>query len=406
MALGLAALAVGGRLTGTGPTGPEKRKLLEESGWQSHSVNVAPPGAEPRWIDYTNFGPVSVPIAITAASWEGVQEGQKPHHEVAADVTGRVARILLDTSYLKGMATFFQAATGGAAGVASAAGNVVNTMVPYGGGLAGLERLVDPTVRATDVPGASTAARIPGLSGLLPEQIGLYGKPKTTGENDLAAQVLLPWRTSTTRPDPVAQEVARLTAAGQSTGVRAFSDTYAGAKQSPEQQRLLQGEAGKMMATYLADYIARPEYAAATDEGKARTLSNAAATAYELADLRLGDQLERDPRHKALLSWASVPHYEGMKGTPEQMREKNFEIAQAKAKLAEYRQKYKDPDLADAHLLKDDRKAFFASQLPPMDSNYLRLKKAVVDKVFGGALTQAEKEGLIGSGNTVIKTGP
>lgn len=96
-----------------------------------------------------------------------------------------------------------------------------------------------------------------------------------------------------------------------------------------------------------------------------------------------------------------MPHYETVKGTPEQMRVKNFEIAQARAKLAEYRQRY-GTDLGEVKLLKADPQAWKLTQLSPLDSDYLAAKKKVIDKMFGGALTQATKEGLIGAGNTVI----
>jgi hypothetical protein len=143
---------------------------------------------------------------------------------------------------------------------------------------------------------------------------------------------------------------------------------------------------------------------ALSDEQKAATLNKALGTAYELADLQAGNQIARDPRHEALLAWASVAQYEGVKGTAEQVRQQNYEIAQAKAKLTEYRQKY-GPDRGEYQLMKDDKRAYQLSQRSNLDSDWLNMQKARVDKAFGGALSQAEQQGLVGAGNTVLPVG-
>lgn len=402
--VGLYGMAMNGQLTGQGPSDPAKRRILEEAGWQANSINVGG-----RWVAYNNFGPISIPMAAVAAVKEGLDEGQKPNTDMLVKVADRVYESMLDTSFVQGLSDFFRGE-----GISGKAANIgasfLGSLVPYGAAGAAIERIADPTVRAKDNPLSAVQGRIPAASQALPAEPSIYGGTRQQGQGDLLGQILLPWRTQVPGGDPVAREVARINQspearqAGAAVSVRQFGDTYAGAKQTPEQRRTLQGEAGQMAAAYIADTISRPEYQSLTDAQKAATLNRMIGTAYELADLQLGDQLARDPRHTALLAWAAVPQYEGVKGSEEQIRQQNFETAQAKAKLAEYRAKYGE-DMGEYRLMKEDKAAYKLAQRARLDSDYLNLKRKKIDQRFGGALTQAEREGLVGAGNTVLPVG-
>ena len=124
-------------------------------------------------------------------------------------------------------------------------------------------------------------------------------------------------------------------------------------------------------------------------------------TAYDIADLKVGESVARSPHYQAVLAWASTPQYETVRGSAEQIRLRNYEIGQAHNKLSDYRKKY-GRELGEYQLLREDREAWKLTQIPKLNSEYLAAKKKAVDRAFGGALTEAEKRGLTGAGNTVL----
>ncbi|MDO8673205.1 MAG: hypothetical protein Q7O66_17505 [Dehalococcoidia bacterium] len=402
---GLWGMVSSGNLTGQGPTNLTRRRVLEESGWQANSIKVPDP-TQPsgwRWISYNNLGPLSVPMAFVAAVKEGLDEGRRPNHELALDVVSRVYNSMLDASFLRGVSDLFRAQNPATWATQNAA-SIAGSFVPYGSGLAAVERIVDPTIRAKDTPIAAVQGRIPFASLALPKEPSVYGGIRQTGPGDTIAQMIVPWQTSTKRPDPVAQEVARLTQAGTPVSVRQFSDTYAGAKQTPEQQRLLQGQAGKMAATYIADTISKSEYQVLDDQGKSATLNRMIGTAYDMADINLGNQVARDPRHQALIAWASVPHFLGVNGTPQEIQTQNYEISNAKALLSDYVQRYGQNE-GKRKLFDANPTLSVLARRGELDGAYLKKKRAEVDKQFGGALSQTEQQGLVGASNTLVPVG-
>lgn len=401
--LGVGGLAMAGFITGSGPSDPNKRRLMEASGWQSNSLRM--PGG--GYVSLNNFGAAGQTAIIVANAWEGMLEAgreDKDWQGHAGDVLSRTAQALVDTSYLKGIAGLFE-------GVANrdfvqAAGNFVGdtaaSMVPWGSGLAAAERVGDPVTRARDNVLDTARGRLPWLSGGLPAEPGPYGEPRRTYESRAAA-ILSPFRTSQQQDDPVANEVARLLQAGQSVSVKQLgrNDEYAGAKQSPEQRRFIQTEMGQATRAYLSEWIARTDYRALSDAQKAETLNKALSVAYKLADLDVGERAERAPVQKALLAWAQTPQYVGVKGTPAEIARQNAEISEAKALQREYRAKY-GRDQGDVRLLRENRAGFLLAQRQGLDDDYLQLKRRRIDQQFGVDTARAEQAGLLGAGNTVL----
>jgi hypothetical protein len=399
----LAYYASQGLITGEGPSDVGKRRSLEEAGWQPHSVKIGD-----RWIDYTNAGPIALPAALIANGFEAYAEGQKPGHDLANDVLRRMGGTVIDLSYMRGLADLIKGIeSGGFTGaVGSWAQGVAGSFVPFSGMASAVERIVDPEVTARDNLAMAVGGRLPGVSEMIENEPSVYGRPQApTREKDVAGlvtQILLPWRNRRERSeDPVATEVARLAKAGKSVGVQQFRNVHQGERQKPPQKRLLQEQSGKAAYAYLADTMSRPEYAALSDDQKAATLKSALQVAYKLSDLKLGDKIARDPHHRALMALASTPQFEGVKGTVDEIREKNYRIARAKAKLSEYRERY-GPERGESRLFREDKAAYNLAQTRRLSSELLDAKRKRIDEQFGGALLQKEKKGLVGAGTTVL----
>jgi len=125
----------------------------------------------------------------------------------------------------------------------------------------------------------------------------------------------------------------------------------------------------------------------------------------EAADVTLGGQVAPDPHESALWQYATKPHYYDVKGTPEQIAQLNWRIAQARAKLTASHKQY--GDAADDRLERDDKAAYnLYVKYEPLEREDLDLLKSRVDRATGGALLQkAEKSatgGLIGVGSIVL----
>jgi hypothetical protein len=208
-------------------------------------------------------------------------------------------------------------------------------------------------------------------------------------------------------PNPVAAEIARLDDTGNRVAVPSPTAQYAGARQTPEQQRLIQEQIGQATNLYVLDTINRPGYAALSDKQKATALNQAHAQAKEAANISLAGQVARDPHESALLQWAETPHYYGVSSRlpPEQIARMNWEIAQARAKLADYNKRY--PNDGEARLARDDKAAYqLTLKYEPIEKEVLDAKKKAIDRATGGQLLQtagqAATGGLVGVGSTTL----
>lgn len=420
-----AYLATQGLLTGAGPQDATRRQELEATGWQANSVKIGD-----RWVSYNNLGPAAIPLGLVANAWEAYRDGQKVDADTANEVLRRVSRTLVDASWLKSFSDLVKGAESGGfvKGLSNTAAGVASSLLPLSGAAGQVEQIVDPTSRSRSTLAEKVGGRIPGASQFIEPQVDVYGRPRQSYREEPGdiggkiAQILLPYRSSRERKDdPVTTEVARLAGGsgnldigralgggnlveaqpGRSIGARLFPEKYDGVKQTPEAQRKIQTEMGRAAYTYLAQRIADPAYQSLPDERKAADLKGAVGVAYQLQDRLMGEKIERDDRHKALLAWQSVPQYEGISGSVEKIREDNFRIAKAHAKLAAFREQY-GKGKGDERLYQEDRAAFRLAQRDRYPSDFLKPKRDRVNKQYNGALDQIDKGGLVGTSSTVL----
>jgi len=95
-----------GKLTGGGPKDPERRRLMEASGWQPYSMRVGD-----KWYSYKRFDPFATFLGVVADVAESINEqGQEDDSSVLEAVVGHAifatSRNVMSKSYLTGLARF------------------------------------------------------------------------------------------------------------------------------------------------------------------------------------------------------------------------------------------------------------------------------------------------------------
>lgn len=382
----------GGTIRGTS-TGTAQEDALGRGAMDAQGNPILQPG-ETKVAGRTvptglagQWGNAATLIASAIEGWEQPGKPGKPPPEVTerlANAFDQLGKATARQYYLDNFVeTMHQISQGNLVPEAQKLGTGLATRnVPAW--LTQLNQGADPVVREPTNALEAIEARLPGLSQRVQPKID-----PTTGEpvrrsGDLLTFLFRSGAPGT--PNPVAGEVTRLEATGNPVAVRQFGKTvdYAGAIQTPEQRRVLQGAFGKATQTYIADVLARPEYQAASDAQKAATLNKALETAYKVADLKAGERIGRDPAHQAALAYASIPHYVGVKGTVEEIRQGNLEHANARAEYQRYVTEY-GKDRAELELLRRDKETWRLLQHPAIDSELLKIRKKRIDEQFAVA---------------------
>ena len=410
-----------GNITGDGPRNAEDRKRLEESVdengnalWRPNSIRIGN-----NWFAHGLLGPMSVRMGSIANLVDETNDWvQKPPEkrgdigELISSLGGRELGTISNLYYLRGTADVLSAVSrGNLEGAAKEILTSGDRLVP--GIVSEARQIVDPIARQPSddlIRGQADRIlnRIPGLSQMVPPQLGA-----TTGEpverpRDVLTTLLRGTPGGRMTPNPVAAEASRLTEGGNRVSIPREDEMFKGARQTPGQTRTIQQEVGRAINMYVLDTMNKPAYDKLSEAQKADALNAAVAQGRAAANITLSNQVARSPRESALMQWAQTPQYMGVKGTPEEIARKNWEIAEAKSKLREYRKIY--GDMGEGRLMRDDREAYRLTQYEAIDKEILDAKKKKIDQASGGALTQAEKDasagGLVGVGSTTLPSSP
>lgn len=162
--IGLTA-ASAGLITGQGPTDPAERKALEDTGWQSGSINIGG-----TYIKYERLDPFAQIFGIWADAvdllrYDGGMTDQGDIESWVQAMTIGLTRMIENKSYLQGLTDslkFFEDPTGTPARIGA---NIVGTLNPLGGQafISSFRNVTDDHMR--DVHGFMDRirAKIPGL---------------------------------------------------------------------------------------------------------------------------------------------------------------------------------------------------------------------------------------------------
>lgn len=179
-------LAMGGHITGRGPSNPKESSTLRRTGWQPFSVRV-PTGVDEqgdetfRFFSYRGTDPVSSSLQIAANAWELVSamDFDDDQTEISdlwqASILG-VAGQLTSAQYMSGMSSMLDALSNpqryGESFFERLISPVVPTLVSH------INRTAsDDVLREVNGMWDALAARTPGLSDNLPPRRDLWGRP-------------------------------------------------------------------------------------------------------------------------------------------------------------------------------------------------------------------------------------
>jgi hypothetical protein len=114
--MGLAAsLAVSGRVTGGGPSEPNARRSLMQTGWRPYSIVYEDGGGNRQYFPLSRFDPIGLPFAMVADIVDGfaVNPARRDQVKTLGDAAGAVAlamsTAIQDRSFLQGIDMAIQA---------------------------------------------------------------------------------------------------------------------------------------------------------------------------------------------------------------------------------------------------------------------------------------------------------
>lgn len=196
----LAYWAANGKISGTGPTDPEERAALMESGWRPNSVQVGK-----NWYSFDQIQPLAQPLYAIANAFDSYRAEGKVD---PGKVVGAVGKAMIDQSFLSGVSDLNNAMSDPDRYFEQFASRMVQGAVPFSGMARNITQAVDQTVR--EPKGAADAVKsvIPGVSKSVDPKLDRMGSEvKRTGG---AAAQLTPFNIGTPSTDPVIQELTRL----------------------------------------------------------------------------------------------------------------------------------------------------------------------------------------------------
>lgn len=161
-------------ITGRGPADRERRRILEDAGWQPYSIRVGD-----RYVSYSRLDPFASIIGTAADivnfSQHAATEDQDVIETLVVGQAVALASNLTNKTYLSGLANAMDMLTDPQHNFRRWAGQTGGSFVP--GALAAAVTVSDPLLRDVRSIMDASAARVPGLSDDLPPLRNVLGEP-------------------------------------------------------------------------------------------------------------------------------------------------------------------------------------------------------------------------------------
>lgn len=291
--VGLQMAAFNGYISGAGPEDREKRDMLRAEGWQPYSLKVGD-----RWVSYSNWGPIAVPLALAAGTAEASQY-RTPKQDAPAvilDAFKRGAQVLTEQSYLQSVGALYKGMTEPDRYGEQLVEGLTNSVVPYGAAVNTVGQSTDPLVRESArskdagllaALGQNLESRLPGQRESLPSKFDQLGRPV---ENQMqGAAAYLPLRTSRITPNATLET---LRASG--VDVPEAPRSVQGVALTPDEQRQVQVASGPLIEQMVAKATSSPRWAALSPAAKQNSLKLIVEAARENAGVRVLREMGRD----------------------------------------------------------------------------------------------------------------
>jgi GGDEF domain-containing protein len=263
-----------GMMTGSGPTDPDERNALRDSGWQPYSFVTTDDKGARTYIPFNRFEPVSSILGIAADMAEIKDE--KKLGDMGSKFISSVGQNFVSKTYLQGLADAAGAWNDPSGKLSGYLANLAGSVVPNIASKAA--QAIDPVVRDTKPESAglmglpekfinTVQSRIPGASKYLP------AKESATGEDaerpgNAVSRFLSPVQVSSDKPDAdVEREMVRVgavpNAPPRTVKVQVGGQTVQMKLTDEEYDALL--TARKKAVDYLGRVIKSPTYARRPD---------------------------------------------------------------------------------------------------------------------------------------------
>lgn len=359
-----------GQLTGDPPQDANERRRREAQGAEWNTITL--PGGKKVPTRY--FGSVGMQASLVASVMDAAKRAEAKGADPGAVMEARVNELAgwaLDNSYLSDLGEFLTAVGErrfADAGRGLLAGQPARA-VPL---LPGVLNAADPYEREPGSFPEMVEART-GLRSQVPTRID-----PVTGEDQRrrGSGWSRYWGERGSEMTPEGTELARL---GLQPSVLGRTEEYEGAKQTPEQRRVAQRALGSETGRAVREAMASPTYKSAKDEDKKKLLQAALREASRLADIKAGEQVARSPAQQAQRAWDAIPKYQGVDGTPDEIRRQNAAIASAKAAQAAAKKRgdaaldqweRENPRLADLALTKPENPKYLTADKEDIEATY------------------------------------
>jgi hypothetical protein len=180
--MGVAAtLALGEKITGSGPTDPPLKKQLQASGWQPYSFVFEGEDGHKTYFPIGRFDPVGMPFGMVAdvVDMMVTNPGNKKSGDGIMAIGVALASAFSDKTFLMNLNQVIQALANpgeGGENIARYVGNLSSNLIP---GSSGIKAYVngDEYMREARTYLDRTMGDMPGYSGSLPPQRDSFGDP-------------------------------------------------------------------------------------------------------------------------------------------------------------------------------------------------------------------------------------
>ena len=167
-------MAMEGMITGGGPSDPNKRRLLQSTGWQPYSMKV-----DGMYVPYRKFlGPLGPLVAAHADMFEIAHSmGNEALTQTAKALAFGFGEVVASETWMSGISNMIDALHDTDGKGASYLRGLATSFLPFSVGMAQVARMVDPYQRQAHSLLDAAKNKIPFLSETLEPQIGAWGQP-------------------------------------------------------------------------------------------------------------------------------------------------------------------------------------------------------------------------------------
>ena len=169
--------ATSGTITGKLSENKGVRDAQMRKGLQPYSIRIGD-----QLYAFNRMDPLGMFLGLTADAVEVMKYADDAGKlEVVAAVGIAISQNLTSRTYLRGLSEFITAMDDPDRYMESYLRRMAATFVPYTSLVAGIERQMDPTLRAAYTVMDQVRSRTPGLSEQLPPRLNLWGEPQVLG---------------------------------------------------------------------------------------------------------------------------------------------------------------------------------------------------------------------------------